>query len=64
MGSGDQTSEGAAMGHQLAVIETGIGRQEHGMQASIDRHVTHSISRIAFLYRRHIPAIGSQVRTE
>ncbi|WP_181168108.1 hypothetical protein [Mesorhizobium sp. B2-4-19] len=54
----------AAMGHQLAVIETGIGRQEHGMQASIDRHVTHSISPIAFLYQRHIPAIGSQVRTE
>ncbi|OBP70146.1 hypothetical protein CK231_19630 [Mesorhizobium loti] len=64
MGSGDQTSVAAAMGHQLAVIETGIGRQEHGVQPSIDRPVTHSISPIAFLYQRYIPAIGSQVRTE
>ncbi|ODA95019.1 hypothetical protein BFX40_20545 [Mesorhizobium sp. SEMIA 3007] len=64
MGSGDQTSVAAAMGHQPTVAETGIGRQEHAIQASIDRPVAHSISPIAFLYQRHIPAIGSQVRTE
>jgi hypothetical protein len=34
------------------------------MQARIDRPVTHFISPIAFLYQRHIPAIGSQVQTE
>ncbi|BCG73633.1 hypothetical protein MesoLj113a_47910 [Mesorhizobium sp. 113-1-2] len=64
MGSGDQTSVAAAMGHQLAVIQTGIGGREPSMQAAIDRPVTHFISPIAFLYQRHIPAIGSQVRTE
>jgi hypothetical protein len=52
------------MGHQLAVIQTGIGGQEPSMQAAIARPVSHFISPIAFLYQRHTPAIGSQVRTE
>jgi len=64
MGARDQTPVAAAMGHQLAVIQTGIGGQEPSMQAAIARPVSHFISPIAFLYQRHIPAIGSQVRTE
>jgi hypothetical protein len=44
-----------AMGHELAVNQTGMGKDQGAIPAAIDQPFAHFISSQAFLYQRHIP---------